>query len=129
MRQRYVEIQAKDGDVVGVSFETRDRLLQLSRQLQLPFALLSDPERDVYRAYGLERGGWLQVFSRETLWAYLKHFLRGGRYYHRRSDLKQLGGDFVLDENGKVIFEYRSIYPHDRPSVSRLIEELRSGAG
>ena len=124
MRQRYGEIQAKNGAVVGVSFETRDRLLQLSRLLQLPFPLLSDPERDVYHAYGLERGGWLQVFSPRTLWTYLRHFARGRGYQHRQSDLKQLGGDFVLDEEGEVIYEYRSANPHDRPSAECLISKL-----
>jgi len=51
LRQQYGDIQAKGAEVAAISFEPRDRLFQLTRQLQLPFPVLSDPERDVYAAY------------------------------------------------------------------------------
>ena len=109
---------------MAVSFEPRDRLFQLTRQLALPFPLLSDPERDVYRAYQLERANLLQLVSPGTVLAYLK-LLAGRRIYHlTSSDLRQLGGDFVIDEQGAIQFEHRSAAPHDRPSVELLIAQL-----
>ncbi|NQW22921.1 MAG: redoxin domain-containing protein [SAR202 cluster bacterium] len=124
MRQQYGEIQAKGADVVAISFEPKERLFQLTRQAQLPFPILSDPERAVYAAYGLTEGHWLKIFSLKTIWTYVKHFARGRRYHHAASDWKQLGGDFVLQEDGIVIYEYRGQAPHDRPTVNRLIAEL-----
>ena len=110
--------------MVAISFEPRDRLFQLSRQLQLPFPILSDPERDVYAAYGLGRGRLLKIFSPKTVWTYIKHFARGRRYHHAASDWRQLGGDFVLGEDGTVLFEHRGQTPADRPTVASLIERL-----
>ena len=124
MRQRYGEIQAKGADVVAISFEPRDRLFQLTRQLQLPFTILSDPERDVYAAYSLEQGSLLKIFSPNTVWTYVKHFARGRRYHHAASDWKQLGGDFVLAEDGTVLYEHRGQTPSDRPIVASLIARL-----
>ncbi len=124
MRQRYAEIQAKGADVVAISFEPRDRLFQLSRQMQLPFPILSDPERDVYFAYSLTQGSWFKIFSPQTVWTYLKHFARGRRYQHAVSDWKQLGGNFILGQDGIVLFEHRGETPADRPSVASLIEML-----
>ncbi len=124
MRQQYGEIQAKGAEVVAISFEPRDRLFQLTRQLQLPFTILSNPERDVYGAYGLVRGSWLRIFSPGTIWIYLKHFARGRRYHHAASGWRQLGGDFVLGEDGTVLYEHRGRTPSDRPTVSSLIAEL-----
>ncbi len=124
MRQRYGEIQAQGADVVAISFEPKDRLFQLSRQLQLPFPILSDPERDVYSAYSLKQGNWLKIFSPKTVWTYVKHFARGRRYHHAASDWRQLGGDFVLGEDGTVLYEHRGGTPHDRPTVANLITEL-----
>ena len=124
MRQRYGEIQAKGAEVVAISFEPRDRLFQLTRQLQLPFTILSNPERDVYDAYGLVRGSLLRIFSPGTIWIYLKHFARGRRYHHAASDWRQLGGDFVLGEDGTVLYEHRGRTPNDRPTVPGLIAEL-----
>lgn len=124
MRQRYAEIQANGADVVAISFEPLDRLFQLTRQLQLPFPILSDPERDVYFAYSLTQGSWFKIFSPKTVWTYVKHFARGRRYQHAASDWRQLGGDFILGEDGTVLFEHREETPADRPSVASLIEML-----
>ncbi len=124
MRQRYEEIQAKGADVLAVSFEPRERLFQLTRQLRLPFTVLSDPERDVYYAYGLAQGHLLRMFSPKTVWTYVKHFARGRRYHHAASDWRQLGGDFILDENGTVLYEHRGQTPSDRPSLASLIAML-----
>jgi hypothetical protein len=126
LRQKHGEIQAMGADVVAVSFEPRDRLFQLTRQLQLPFPILSDPERDVYAAYSLTQGSLLKIFSPKTVWTYMKHFARGRRYEHAASDWRQLGGDFILDEEGTVVFEYRGQTPTDRPTVASLINRLGS---
>ena len=124
MRQQYGDIQAKGAEVVAISFEPRDRLFQLTRQLQLPFPVLSDPERDIYAAYRLEQGSLLKIFSPKTVWTYVKHFARGRRYEHAASDWKQLGGDFILGEDGTVLYEHRGQTPADRPTVASLISKL-----
>ena len=124
MRRKYAEIQARNAAVLAVSFEPRDRLFQLARQLQLPFPLLSDPERDVYRAYGLKRGRLLQLLNPGTVLAYLGLLARGRWYHFRRSDLRQMGGDFIIDGQGNTQFEYRSAAPHERPSVEHILALL-----
>lgn len=124
MRQRYPAVQAANSDVVAISFEGQDRLSQLARQLQLPFVVLSDPARETYRDYGLARGSWTQTFSPATVWSYIKLLARGRRYHLRRSDLRQMGGDFIIDARGIVRFEHRGAAPHDRPTVEHLLEVL-----
>jgi len=111
--------------VAGVSFESRDRLFQMSRQMQLPFPLLSDPEKDTYRAYALSSGKLRRVFGPGTIWAYVKLLAAGQMYHFHRSDFLQLGGDFVIDAAGAVRYEYRSGAPHDRPSVEQIMDTLR----
>ena len=111
---------------MAVSFEPRDRLFHLSRELRLPFPLLTDPEMDSYRAYGLQCGGLRQIFSLATILAYVKLLARGRFYHFRRSDLRQLGGDFVVDAEGLIQYQYRSDAPNDRPSVDELIRVIDS---
>jgi hypothetical protein len=41
-----------------------------------------------------------------------------------RTDLRQLGGDFVIDREGVVRYEYRSARPEDRPGLEELLEVL-----
>ena len=126
MRQKHGEIEALGATVLAVSFEPRDRLFQLARQLQLPFPLLSDQERDIYRAYGLQRGNLRQIFSLQTILAYIKLLAQGRLYHFRRSDLRQLGGDFIVDPEGVIRYQYRSAAPHDRPSVDDLIRRIKA---
>ncbi len=124
MRQHYPEIQARNAVVIAVSFEPRDRLFQLARQVRTTFHLLSDPERDIYRAYGLTRGYLLQLLSPGTVLAYIKLLARGRMYHFRRSDLRQLGGDFVIDADGVVRYQHRSAAPHDRPTAQELMNVI-----
>ena len=142
MRQKHVETEALGAAVLAVSFEPRDRLFQLSHVVRLPFPLLCDQERDTYRAYGLERGNLRQIFSprayglergnlrqifspRAAL-TNVKLMARGRMYHFRRSDLRQLGGDFIVDPDGVIRYQYRSAAPHDRPSVEELIERIKA---
>ena len=124
MRRQYGKIQAQNGTVLAVSFEPRGRLFQLSRQMQLPFLLLSDPERDVYWAYRLGSRSLRQMFGLGTIWAYIKLLARGRRHHFGRSDLRQGGGDFVIDGQGVVRFEHRGAASHDRPPVDQLCTML-----
>ena len=110
--------------MIAVSFEPRERLSQLSRQMQLPFPILSDPQRATYRAYGLASGTLLRLLAPGTIWTYIKLLAQGNRYHFGKSDLRQMGGDFVLDKRGLVAYEFRSASPHQRPAVEELMAVL-----
>ena len=43
-------------------------------------------------------------------------------------DALQLGGDFLVDRDGGILWAYRSVDPTDRPTVEQLLA-LRSGPG
>lgn len=124
MRQKNSDIEAMGATVLAVSFEPRDRLFQLSRLLQLPFPLMSGQEMDVYRAYGLQRADLRHIFSLKTILTYVKLLAKGRMYQFRRSDMRQLGGDFVVDPEGVIRYQYRGTAPNDRPSVAELIRAV-----
>jgi hypothetical protein len=90
--------------------------------------LVCDPEKAAYAAFGLERTSWLTFFKPHVLWGYFRGMLKG--YHVKRpykgEDLLQLGGDFVLTRERKVVFAYPSADPTDRPSVSDLLAALQS---
>ena len=90
-----------------------------------PFRLLLDPERKVYRAYGLERS-LLRSWSLRTILAYLKLLASGRKWRGIQGDSSQLGGDFIVDSQGVIRLAYRSHDSADRPPVSDLLAILRS---
>lgn len=91
-------------------------------------AFASDPERVVYRAFGLERTPFRTFLRPRVLLGYLAGMLRGyaPRTPYQGEDVFQLGGDFILDNAGRISFAYRSRNPTDRPAVSRLLAALPS---
>jgi len=93
--------------------------------------VVSDPDRAAYQAFGLERTGWLTFFRPRVLWGYLRGFLRGYglKKPYAGEDVLQLGGDFVLDRLGRVVFAYSSATPTDRPSVAAIREALPTQTG
>ncbi len=96
--------------------------------------IVSDPELAGYRAFGLERTGWGTFFRPKVLWGYFRGLFKGYgvKTPYEGEDLLQLGGDFVLDRNGRIVFAYPSADPADRPTVSAILEAIRDanrGAG
>jgi hypothetical protein len=89
--------------------------------------VVCDPERVAYRAFGLQRVGWLSFFRPKVLAGYIGKMLRGHRVRrpYAGEDLLQLGGDFVLNRQREVKFAFTSNDPTARPSVEELLRSLR----
>lgn len=89
-----------------------------------PFRLLLDPDRESYRAYGLERS-LLRSWSLKTMWRYAQLLAAGRRWRGIQGDSAQLGGDFIIDGEGVVRLAYPSHDPTDRPAVDDLLAVLK----
>jgi len=53
LRDSFPQLQAKGVTVIGVSLDSVDALVKFRNENQLPFTLLSDPERMVAEAFGV----------------------------------------------------------------------------
>ena len=93
------------------------------REACITFDVLLDPDRSVYRAYQLESSRW-RIWSPRTLWAYAKLLIAGRKLQPKDGDTSQLGGDFIIDTQGKIQLAYRSHDPADRPPVDELLAIL-----
>lgn len=71
------------------------------------------------------------VWSTETLRYYGSKAARGTPlpqgYSNIKDDPHQMGGDFIIDNDVKLKFVYRSKTPSDRPSVDQILEVLNHG--
>jgi peroxiredoxin len=115
------------GAPVALITFTRTRNLQgFRRRLGLAYPVLADETRAVYRAYALPRGSWWRVWGVNSLRAYGRLLRQGRRLERPTGDTLQLGGDFVVDREGRLAYLYRSRGPDDRPSVDDLLDAVRS---
>lgn len=115
--------------VAAITFAPPAELAAHRRHLGLPFPLLSDPDRSLYRRFGLGRGAFRQIWNPGTLKLYVRLVRQGRRLRRPTQDTRQLGGDFVLDPSGRLTAAFRPASPDDRPSVDALIAACRDAAG
>lgn len=105
----------------------RDSGLEFIKSSKLSFPLLLDGTREFYRRLGLKRS-IKAVWSVPTL-----------KYYAEEKvaevpptpallgdDLHVMGGDFVVDREGKLVYAYPSKTSSDRPTIDKVLEELKS---
>ncbi|MHB1422413.1 MAG: SelL-related redox protein [Gemmataceae bacterium] len=128
VRCRYEEIRQLDGEVLVVTFAQPAMLALYERDRALPFPMVADPSLTAYQAFGLERASWRAMFRGRVLWRYLRLMLRGWmpQRPNKSADVLQLGGDFVLDEQRRLVYAHRSAEPTDRPPVAELLRALQS---
>lgn len=124
--ERQDEIDAR---IVCVTFAEPSQLAAFERKLALPYPIWGDPARTTYHALGFERASWRRVWLDPRVWArYATLLARGRRTERSGQDELQLGGDVVLDADGRVAWIYRGAGPEDRPAVDLLADAVRAAA-
>lgn len=123
MRSRLEEFG--DVEVVVIFFSGPEYVAAYQAERLHPMTVLVDEERASYRAYGFRRGSVRRVWGLRTWRAYAR-LLRAGRRFERPTeDTLQLGGDVVVDRDGRISYVFRSSDPADRPSVDELLDAVR----
>lgn len=96
----------------------------LLRGMDCPFPLLRDPARTAYRLWGLRRASFPRVWLDPAVWRQYAHLLgEGERLRGMGADVRQLGGDFVVDRDGRILYS-RPQRRDDRPPVGLLLQAV-----
>ncbi len=128
MRRREEEIEALGLAVLVVTFEDPEVARDYVGETGLPWPLLMDPSRRLYEAYGMGRGGAWAIWGPATWWAYARLLARGLRPQPGSGDVRQLGGDVLIDPSRTVVVHHAGDGPADRPAIALLLDPLRRTA-
>ena len=128
MQQGYADIQQAGGKVLVISFTPPPLVVLYLKENPQPFAVVSDPERTAYKAFGLEKATVKTFLRLGVLARFVKLMFRGWlpRKPNKGEDIYQLGGDFVLDAVGRVVLAHPSAEPTDRPPVQKLVQAVQA---
>jgi len=121
--QHLPEFEALSTQIVVISFSRPDQARLWIDETNAPFTLLLDPEREAYRAYGLEYA-LLRSWEPNVWLRYAQLILKGRKWRGIQDDSGQLGGDVIVDSNGQIRLLYRSHDPTDRPDIRTLLTAL-----
>ena len=118
-----------EAQVVVVSFARPEQLALYRERVDLEGAtLLSDVERAAYAAFGFDRASTARVWLSPRVWiAYARLLARGRRPEMLEDDALQLGGDVLVDAEGRITWVHRSQGPEDRPSIDAVLAARHGG--
>lgn len=125
MRQRQSELDRLNIRVAVVTFEPAARAASYARQRGVEWPILIDRSLELYGAYGMHHGRWWDLYGPSAWWIYAKLLARGRRMGMPRSDVRHLGGNVLIDPDGRVRLHHVGRGPADRPPVDKLIERVR----
>jgi peroxiredoxin len=111
-------------EVVVVTFTDPAHLGAYVEHLGVSFPVVTDVEREWYRALGIERGTHRQVWSLGTLRKYWQLLRSGKRLQRSHEDIRQLGADVIVAPDGTIAKVFTPATPDARPAVDELLAAL-----
>lgn len=114
-------------NVLVLSFTPPERVKTYIERYPQPFPVASDPGMRAYRAFALGRAGVGSFFRPKVIWHFLKLMFSGWmpRKPGKGEDVLQLGGDFILDREQRLVYAHPSGEASDRPKASAIVEQLK----
>ncbi|XP_063355847.1 prostamide/prostaglandin F synthase-like isoform X2 [Pelmatolapia mariae] len=124
LQKNQSSLDAHSVQVVVISFGCQEGASHWVQQTGCQYDMLLDPSRKMYSAFGL--GASLKkVLNFSNMLIYSEYVANDMEFPRElpwiQDDMFQLGGNFVLDEHGRVLFSHRCQSPIDRPSVEDIL--------
>lgn len=94
------------------------------QKLESPHVFLCDPDKALYRGFGLTAGKLSQMFNMNTLVAGARAAAKGHGIGAPVGDPMQMPGAFVIGIDGEVTWEHRSRDAADNPTPEQIGEAL-----
>jgi hypothetical protein len=134
-RWKLASMSTRVSGSVSASWLPRDPMRRY--EFELPFTVVADPGKDLYRTLGVESSPraifnprfWLRVP------AVVAQVARTVRRSHRAAPLRPRGGqlglpaDFLFDSRGRVVAVKYGLHASDQWSVDQLLEHAASTRG
>jgi peroxiredoxin len=100
-----------------------------ARQYAPALLVLADPDREAYRAYGLERGNLFQTFINMKVWSAISRARKKGYKVEpapEGQDAMQMSGVFIINPDGKIALPYYYDNIADHPTLDLLLNGVLS---
>ena len=127
LRQKEDRFQRLGARVVLVGLGTPQETATFKDQFQVPFAMIADPHKRLFRAFNLKQASLGGLLSLGTAAKGLSAMARGHGVGIPKGDVRQLPGVFIIDSGGRIRFSHFARDPADHPDPEALLAFLKDG--
>jgi peroxiredoxin len=112
--------------VVLVGMGTPAESSAFAAKYDVPFPIVSDPGKMMYRTFDLKRMAPWGFLAPEVVLKGVSAMARGHHMGLPQGDVRQLPGVFVINTAGEIVFSHYAVDPADHPSVTVILEAVKA---
>ena len=119
LAKRHADIEQAGIHEVVVFHSSRQEMLHY--QDRLPFDCVADPEKQLYRRFGVETSWWALLHP-SVLWAGFRGILATGKFYKRAENgVFGLPADFLIGPGGEIVAAHYGAHAYDNWGADELL--------
>jgi peroxiredoxin len=111
-------------NVVIVGLGTPEQSEEFRKKFQVPFTIISDHEKSLYRTFGLKQISQQGLLSPSMIIKGLSAMAKGHVMGVPEGDVRQLPGVFIINTDGRIEFSHYAENPADHPDPDTIIGVL-----
>jgi len=127
LRQDKQQFEKVNVAVVLIGLGTPAQAQEFRQEFQLPFLVLVDITKVSYYEFGLVHMRMLKELAPTATIHYTRNMLKFGmNALPKGQDMRQLGGVFIADHDGTLLYTFRSESAREYPSTQEMVSALTS---
>jgi peroxiredoxin len=124
LRRNQKNFEKAKARVVLVGLSTPAEAAEFAAKFKIPFPVVADPEKNLYRKFGLKQMSNLGFFSPSLALKGAAAILGGHGIGIPRGNIRQLPGVFIINTAGQIIFSHIAENPADHPDAATILAAL-----
>jgi peroxiredoxin len=124
LRSEESRFRAAGARIVLVGMGTPAECNAFKRRFKVPFPMISDPGRELYRLFNLGRMSPLRIMSPSLFAKGVSALSRGHHLGVPQGDVLQLPGVFVIGADDRVCYAFAPSDPAGHPSIKDILKAV-----
>ena len=125
MRRNKKRLEKAGALVVLVGLGTPSESAEFAAKYNVPFAIVADKDKKLYRKFGLKQMSTLGFLSPGLALKGMAAIVGGHGIGMPQGDVRQLPGVFIINTAGQIVFSHFASNPADHPDAETIIAAIR----
>jgi alkyl hydroperoxide reductase subunit AhpC len=126
LRRNKKSFEKAGAQVVLVGMGTPSESAEFAAKYHIPFPIAADPEKKLYRKFGLKMMSTLGFLSPSLALKGAAAIVGGHGIGMPQGDVRQLAGVFIINTAGHIVFSHMARNPADHPDANTIIAAINA---